>query len=247
MADLSELERRLAYTFVNADLLRRALRHASAATDDRPSNERLEFLGDAVAGLACSEYLFREFPDASEGWMTVVKSSVVSRRTMSAVARRLGLAEFMEVGGGLEEGDELPASVVGCAYEAVVAAVYMDAGADAAAELVLRTLGPELDGVVERGHAVNYKSMLQERVQQQGMGLPVYKILDTAGPDHERRFLAQVVVAGQARGQGWGHSKKAAERRAARDAIEAICPELLGEATADGDDASAADGERTDG
>jgi ribonuclease-3 len=221
---LKELQDKLGYTFRGTVLLKRALTHASAGTEEDPPNERLEFLGDAVIGLVVSAYLFRTMPDASEGDMTVIKSGAVSRKSLGIIGRQIGISPCLRVDEGLKNRGSYPNSMVGGAYEAIVGAIYVDGGFDSAREFVLRTLEDRIDEVCDQRHMLSSKSLLQQRTQAQGLGVPRYEIVKTEGPDHERRFLAAVWVHSDKCGEGWGVSKKGAERAAARQALDRRYP-----------------------
>ena len=214
----------LQYRFADPGLLERALTHASAASESRPSNERLEFLGDAVVGLVISDYLYRSEPGLSEGEMTIIKSAVVSRRTMARVGRALGLPAFLQVDEGLKKRKTYPQSIVANVYEAVVGAMFLDGGMEAAADFILRTLELHVSRVNTSRHAASSKSALQERVQAEGKPVPRYEILRYEGPEHDRQFFAAVYVVGKERGSGSGATKKSAEQRAARDALQKLYP-----------------------
>jgi ribonuclease-3 len=222
--ELDKVQERLGVRFRDAALLRRALRHASAAGGSAPSYERLEFLGDAVVGLAVAEHLFRSMPGASEGEMTVVKSGVVSRRALGRVARDLGLHEHVEVGEGLQ-GQRYPLSIVSGVYEAVVGALFVDSGMDVAREFVLRTVEDEIAEACEARNAEGAKSVLQQKTQAEGKGVPHYEIVSAEGPDHALQFQAVVLVAEEKCGEGWGRTKKEAESNAARQALERLYPQ----------------------
>jgi len=214
----------LKYRFQDAGLLGRALTHASAAAEGRPSNERLEFLGDAVVGLVISDYLYRSAPELSEGEMTVIKSEVVSRRTMARVGRALGLPAFLRVDEGLRRRKAFPQSIVANVYEALVGAIFVDGGMRAASDYVLRTLELHVKRVDTSRFAASSKSALQERAQAEGKGVPRYEILRYEGPEHDRRFFAAVYVAGQECGSGSGATKKDAEQKAAHEALAKLYP-----------------------
>jgi len=222
--DLAALEKVLDYRFSDPALLARAVTHASAARGEMPSNERLEFLGDAVVGLAVSEHLFRSFPDWTEGQMTQAKSAIVSRRTLSKVGRSMGLGRYLRVDEGLKRRRQFSIAMMAGAYEAVVGAVFLDGGLGPAARLVLRTLGPEAETIVANRHEPDYKSVLQKRTQADGKGVPEYSITRSEGPQHRKRFRALVRVAGQESGSGWGPTKRAAEQSAAHQALELLYP-----------------------
>jgi ribonuclease-3 len=221
---IQDLQEELGYSFRNVALLERALIHASAGTEENPPNERLEFLGDAVIGLVVSAYLFRTMPDASEGDMTVIKSGAVSRKSLGVVGREIGISPFLRVDEGLKSRGTYPNSMVGGAYEAIVGAIYVDGGYDPARAFVLRTLEDRIDEVCEQRHMLSSKSLLQQKTQAEGLGIPRYEIVKTEGPDHERRFLAAVWVSGKKCGEGWGVSKKGAQRAAARQALNTCYP-----------------------
>ncbi|NLW51168.1 MAG: ribonuclease III [Candidatus Brocadiaceae bacterium] len=217
--EFERIERVLGYRFRERGLLRHALTHASAAGPSQPSNERLEFLGDAVVGMVISDYLFRSAPEMPEGPMTVIKSTAVSRRTMARVGRALGLPDFVRVDEGLRKRGAYPQSIVANVYEALVGAIYLDGGIQAASAFILSTLEVHVSRVRSRGRAASAKSTLQECTQGEGRELPRYEILRYEGPEHDRRFFAAVYVGGEERGSGSGATKKAAEERAAREAL----------------------------
>ncbi|MFO8006200.1 MAG: ribonuclease III [Candidatus Brocadiia bacterium] len=219
---LGQLQETLEYRFSDPSLLRRALLHASAS-EGTESNERLEFLGDAVVGLVVSEFLFRRFPDAPEGEMTVIKSAAVSRRALARVGRSLGLDDYLVVGDGLR-GRRYPLSIVAGAYEAVVGAILLDGGMEPARRFVRRTLADEVEEARQARAAAGWKSLLQQLVQADGHDVPTYHIVSSEGPRHKPRFQAVVSVAGQRCGEGWGSTKKAAEQEAARDALQQRYP-----------------------
>lgn len=216
---LQELQERLGYSFSDPSLLTRAMTHASASGRRKPSNERLEFLGDAVVGLVISEHLFRSMPRSPEGDMTRIKSAVVSRRTQARVGRALGLPQYLRVDPGLRQRKRYPASMAANAYEAVVGAILVDRGIEAAREFVLRTLAPEVVRARAGRHGRDYKSVLQQKTQAGAKGAPQYDTVQHEGPDHQRRFLVKVYIDGQECGAGWGSTKKAAEQNAARRAL----------------------------
>lgn len=221
---LGQLQERLRYRFASADLLVEAMTHASAQAGGGRSNERLEFLGDSVIGLVIADHLFERSPELSEGEMTVLKSVVVSRRSLGRVGRSLGLADFLQVDEGLKQRKRYPGSIIANAYEAVVGAIFVDGGLKAATDFVLRTLEPEMERARAGRHSPSYKSILQQRTQAEGKGIPRYSVVRFEGPDHQRRYLTVVHVCGEERGGGWGPTKKAAEQNAARDALDKCYP-----------------------
>lgn len=215
---LLQLQQRLGYTFRNPELLQSALTHASSADHRRDSNERLEFLGDAVLGLAVCSAVFNELPDAMEGELTKIKSAVVSRSACARVAERLKLAEALMLGQGISA-DDVPKSIVSSALESVIAAVYMDGGFEAAQAVVLQAMEPEIQAAVLSEHHFNFKSQLQQIAQRQLNCTPVYELLDEKGPDHAKCFEIAVTIGEERFPGAWGPSKKEAEQKAARLAL----------------------------
>jgi ribonuclease-3 len=217
LPDLRELERRLGYEFRERRLLREALTHGSATRlqrKPRRSNERLEFLGDRVVGLAVAELLIRRHPEEPEGALTPRLSGLVSEPALAEAARELGLGAWLEVARSEEEagGRERPA-ILADGFEALIGAVYLDGGWEAAAAVVRRCLEPRLETMVLPPH--NAKSRLQEWTQARCLGLPQYELVQTAGPDHAPEFEVAVVVAGLPPAHATAPSKRAAEQAAA--------------------------------
>ena len=227
---LDLLQERVGYRFSSLALLKQALTHASLCADPLHSNERLEFLGDAVAALAVAEELFRARPDMSEGQMTATKAVVASRRTMARVGKALGLADFLRVGKDVAQQGKCPDSLIGNVYEAIAAAIYLDGGYEEAKRFVLETLGPEIQRVRRKEHVPDFKSVLQEIVQADGKPPPDYRTVARRGPDHNARFLCAVRVDGQVAGQGWGSNKKTAEQNAAQEALNCKYPQWRAQA-----------------
>lgn len=217
--ELEELQSTIDYEFEDISLLRKAMTHSSLAPAGHRSYERLEFLGDAVAGLVIAEELFKSPAAYSEGEMTVMKSDTVNRRSMEQAGRRLELERYLRVDRGLAQ-QEYPASLITDAYEALVGAIFLDGGYQQAREFVLRTLQQELEAAEEKEHPPNYKSVLQEMLQAEGKEPPTYHTARKVGPAHNTRFQAEVRLDGVARGAGWGKTKKQAEQQAAREALE---------------------------
>ena len=219
----------MGYHFTDQSLLQKALTHASLHGVGGISYERLEFLGDAVAGVVVAERLFRAPEHWSEGQMTAIKSDAVSRTSMVSAGRRLGLESYMRVDRGLAAGGKkYPDSVVADAFEALVGAVFLDGGMEKAREFVLQFMGLEIQRCEERRHTPNFKSTLQELVQAECGRPPTYRTLQQVGPDHEAQFLAAVHVLGVEKGSGWGTTKKEAEQRAAEAALETHYPNWRG-------------------
>ncbi len=217
---LSECQETIGYRFHRPELLKSALTHASRADSRLASNERLEFLGDAILGLIVCERIYHLFPDSLEGEMTKIKSVVVSRRTCANVSRQLHLEKFILMGKGMR--DNLPLNVLADVFESLVAAVYLDGGLDAAQTFVLKYMGPEIDQVAECAHAGNYKSVLQQLAQRELGSTPIYQLLDEKGPDHSKCFKIAAAIGGRCYPGAWGRNKKEAEQKAALNAISVI-------------------------
>lgn len=212
---LQQIEQIIGYKFSNRNLLTKALTHSSAADNRLSSNERLEFLGDSILALVICQTLFERFRGYLEGDLTKVKSMLVSRSTCAQVAMELGLQKFLKIGKGLATGRALSGSLAASLLEAIIAAIYIDSGFGAARSFILRTFGPLIDQAdAEQDHG-NFKSLLQQYAQQQLNATPIYELLDEKGPDHDKCFECQVVVAGRHFLSAWGRSKKEAEQKAA--------------------------------
>jgi ribonuclease-3 len=221
---LNDLAGRLGHTFGDGELLSRALAHRSwcAETPGNPSNERLEFLGDAVLGLVVTDHIFRSYPLLPEGELAKVRASVVSAAALADVAAELDLGEALLLGKGEDAsgGREKP-SILADALEAVIGAVYLDAGWDGAAAVVLGLLGDRIAEAAAGPGGQDYKTRLQELSARSFEDVPSYLVVDE-GPDHAKRFFATVIVGGRPRGKGEGRSKKQAEQAAARCAWEVL-------------------------
>ena len=223
---LSACQTRIDYQFRDCGLLRSALTHASGAQHRLASNERLEFLGDAILGAVVCEMLFHRFPEYLEGELTKVKSVVVSRQTCAKVSESLGMDEFLLLGKGMASADGLPPSLLADVFESIVAAVYLDGGHDAARAFIERHMGPEIDVAVGGENAGNYKSLLQHTAQREFGTTPTYQLLDEKGPDHSKCFQMCAVIGRNRYPAAWGRNKKEAEQRAARNALcELRCEE----------------------
>jgi ribonuclease III len=221
----AELAERLGHTFVDLTLLQHALAHRSWCGEQEggaPSNERLEFLGDAVLGLIVASYTYEHYPEFAEGKLAKVRSAVVNARVLAQVAGRLGVGGVLLLGRGEEgSGGRTKASILADAFEAILGAVYLDAGWEAARNLVLRELGDAIARAGEEPDDFDHKSRLQEKAVRDGEGTPRYVVVGS-GPDHDRAYVAQVFLGGTCRGTGEGRSKKDAEQEAAREAWEGL-------------------------
>lgn len=215
---LADCEHVLGYAFRDRELLERCLTHASIARTRLESNERLEFLGDAILGAAVCEVLYRLFPEEPEGELTRIKSAVVSRTTCAQISRQLELDRFLMLGKGFDGYQSVPSSVMAAVFESLVAGIFLDGGYEPACKFVQRELTPEIERIVSSVHADNFKSLLQQHVQKmQGEG-PVYVLLDEKGPDHSKCFQIAVQLGPALYPSAWGPNKKVAEQRAAENA-----------------------------
>jgi ribonuclease III len=241
------LSDRLGYHFRNPELLERALTHSSAIPELRAArgediafadsvvqdNERFEFLGDAVLDLLTSEYLLKTFPDWTEGQLSKSRSRLVNGHSLEIAARKLGIGEYLRLGRGEEKtgGREKPA-LLADAFEAVVAAIYLDGGLDAARELVYKTVLPlALEDRLSISDS-DRKSALQEYLQGRGELPAEYRLAGESGPDHQKRFLVEVWIKGQRMASAEGSTKKEAEQKAARSTLEKIDSSVINPAAA---------------
>jgi ribonuclease III len=222
------LERRIEYRFRDRGLLEHALTHKSRAAEDVSGgvidNESLEFLGDAVLGFVVADALFKRYPSYTEGQKSKIKASVVSTQSLARHAERLKLGEHLILGRGEEKtGGRFKAALLADAYEALIAAVYLDGGIEAASAFLLRELGEAIEaGQQPDFHGEDFKSALQERLQSLGKPLPEYRVVNEEGPDHRKVFHVHVVVAGDIVATAMGRAKKEAEQEAAKKALEKL-------------------------
>ncbi len=212
----------LGYTFKNPQLLKESLTHASIADSRLSSNERMEFLGDAVLDLIICEALYLRFPEFLEGDLTKIKSAVVSRRTCADVSNETGLTGLLITGKGVGGGAALPSSLAAAVYELIVAAIYLDGGFEAVKEYILRTMGPKIEEIARTVNEQNYKAILQQYAQKSMSATPNYQLLDEKGPDHSKCFEVCVVIDGRRFASAWGPNKKMAEQKAALLALEEL-------------------------
>jgi ribonuclease-3 len=213
----------IGYRFRQPELLRASLTHASSANTRLASNERMEFLGDAVLGLVCVEQLYLRFPDYQEGDLTKIKSVVVSRRTCARISRILGLGDFVFMGRGMiTYNGEISASILADVYESLIGAVFLDGGLEAARPFILKHLGPEIEQVAEGASGGNFKSLLQQVAQREFNATPQYLMLDEKGPDHSKCFKIAAQIGRHTYAGAWGRNKKEAEQRAAMNALAQV-------------------------
>ena len=229
---IGQLELLLGFRFRDPSIFQRAITHRSFCNEqgleDTESYERMEFLGDAVLELTVSEELYRRFPDFLEGRLTKTRSALVNGEALAKVADSLGLGPLLLVGNGVDStGGRQQESVLAAAFEAMVAAVYLDQGLDRAREFVLRVMADHFDEAVREGTPPeNPKSRLQEHLQSQGIQTPKYRLAGSKGPDHGPVFTVEVLVDGEVIGIGRGGKKSEAEAQAARAALEELLASL---------------------
>jgi ribonuclease III len=219
---LDDCQKAIEYQFQRPKLLRAALTHASGADTRLASNERLEFLGDAVLGLIVCEQLFERFPEYEEGDLTKLKSAVVSRRACAKISRQLNLGEYLFLGKGMNIHATVPANILADVFESLVAAIYLDGGLPAAREFILRHLRPEIEREAAGAQGSNFKSMLQQLAQREFGATPRYDVLDEQGPDHHKCFKVAAVIGRRPYAGAWGRNKKEAEQKAAMNALAQI-------------------------
>jgi len=222
------LEKLLGYQFKDENLLVKALKHrsyvyAEEGSDRIESNERLEFLGDAVLELLVTDYLFRRFEDKGEGELTQMKSQLVSRKVLARQADRLGIGAFILLSEDEREANGGQRSSILCdTLESLIGAIYLDGGLEAARSCVRRVVLADFHQIVQADANFNFKSRLLEYSQSKGNGHPRYLVYAEHGPDHDKIFSVEVCITGQRMGWGQGRSKKDAQQMAAKDALESL-------------------------
>lgn len=227
---MNSLEQKIGYTFKNKRLLQRALSHSSYANENKSiggSNERLEFLGDAVLSIVVSDAIFKDYTNLPEGELTRIRASLVCEKSLFLFAKSIDLGSYLKLGKGEKiNGGQTRPSILSDAFEAVIAAIYLDGGIDAATEFVMKFVRPELD-CHDGGIFKDFKTKLQEIIQQNPEEHLEYRLVSESGPDHDKRFTVEVCLNSNVIGKGTGHSKKQAEQLAAKEAIT-----LMGELNA---------------
>ena len=228
MPMLKELETAIGYRFHNIQLLQNALAHSSYANErwhnSLLSNERLEFLGDSVLGMLVADYLYHTFPNRPEGELTRMRADMVCEKTLAAAANRIGIGAHLLLGHGEEQGGGRSRdSILADAMESVIAACFLDGGLEAAHKIVQQFILVEVP--VTKMHNADYKTTLQELVQQKKNQVLTYALVGESGPDHDKKFDVEVKLNGKVVGSGSGSSKKRAEQMAARAAIENLFPD----------------------
>jgi len=227
LADLIVLQQTLGVSFDDPSLLEQALVHSSYVNENPDftpaSNERLEFLGDAILDLVIAEKLYQDFTHSTEGEMTRLRAAVVRQDTLARMARAIKLGDHLYLGRGEEAsgGRHKPANLAG-ALEAVIAAIFLDQSLSTTRDFILRLFNKELQKIVSQGVEVDYKSQLQELIQAKEQQTPTYHVVEVTGPAHDRKFTVEVRISDAVLGMGSGKSKKAAETEAARSALEKL-------------------------
>ena len=224
--ELQLFERHAGIRFRELEFLNQAFTHRSFANEvgeTAENNERLEFLGDSVLGLAVSEYLYETLPDQPEGELARIKSFVVSEASLSEISRKLRVDNYILIGRGEEySGGRSKKAILADCLEAIIGAYYLDSGFMPSRQFVREMLVPEINKVLEDRHAKDYKTLLQEYVQKRMKTYPKYKVVQKTGPDHDRTFWIEVHVGDRSFGAGKGKNKKEAEQEAARIAYEGM-------------------------
>ena len=218
------LEKEIGVTVRDRDLFRRSLTHRSYAYENGnlPTNERLEFLGDAVLSIVVTDHLYRTFPDLPEGQLAKLRASVVNMNALADVARSISLGDWLLLGRGEEfSGGRDKASILADTFEAVLGAIYLDRGLTMASKIVHKFFDPRMEDSARRGASLDWKTSLQELTAARLLGVPEYAVTES-GPDHAKSFVATAIVAGSEWGTGEGRSKKEAEQRAAEAAWTAL-------------------------
>ena len=220
--NLEELEKNIGYTFKNKELLKQALRHTSYANErNLESNEKLEFLGDSILEFLSSKYIYKNYPNLREGEMTKVRATVVCGNSLSKVAKLHNFSDFLYLGRSEKKtrGSERPA-ILEDAVEAVIAAIYLDGGIEPAEKFIVENLKREIAEATKHVGDKDYKTVLQEKLQEHGDVKIEYKTIGESGPDHNKTFEADVEVNGKFLAKGKGKSKKEAQMHAAKKALE---------------------------
>lgn len=228
----AELEEKIKYCFMNKKLLQRALTHSSYMNEVRSRggesfcNERLEFLGDAVLQLLTSEYIFAEFPDNREGDLTCIRADSVCEKALYGYAETISLGEYLYLGRGEEKNGRFRRSIVADAFEALIAAIYLDGGEDEARRFVMPFIRKDVNLLLEKSSIIDYKSRLQQIIQSEKGEALSYAIIGESGPDHDKTFECSAMLNSNTIGKGIGKSKREAEQLAAKDALRLFGEEV---------------------
>ena len=223
--NLITLEKSIKYSFNNKSNLLLALTHSSFANENKKlklySNERLEFLGDAVLNMVISEKIFLDYPDLNEGEMTKIRAAIVCETSLAKYANKINLAEYLLLSKGEElTGGRSRPSILADVFEALIGAIYIDGGINKAKKFINNVMRNAIDEVIENQEDPDYKTHFQEIIQRKGENKIQYEVIEEKGPDHDKIFVTQLKVNEKVMGKGRGKSKKAAEQNAAKDALE---------------------------
>ncbi len=212
----------LSYQFKDKKLLTRCLTHTSAASTRLESNERLEFLGDAILGSVVCEMLYHQYPDAPEGELTRIKSNLVSRAYCTEISLALGLNRFLLIGKGVSDRGQIPRSILAGVIEAIVAGIYLDGGNEEAEAFIKRIMNENVEDSDKVAFVKNYKSLFQQYCQKIYGETPIYQVIDEKGPDHSKCFQIVATIEQKVFPPAWGGNKKEAEQKAAELALESL-------------------------
>jgi len=229
--NISQLEDKVGYNFKDKGVISTAITHSSYANERKTKkikyNERIEFLGDSVLSLVISEYLYKMYPDLPEGELTVTRAKIVCENSLSKGAIDIGLGNFLLLGKGEElSGGRNKISILSDAFEALIGAIYLDGGFNTAREFILKYMENIIKSCVEGKIFYDFKTQLQEIVQQNGEQHISYNVVDESGPDHNKAFVTEVRINDVITGHGKGHSKKESEQNAAKDALNKLESEI---------------------
>lgn len=221
---MTEAEKSIGYEFKNKELLTRALTHSSFANErNLKDNERLEFLGDSILGMITAEKLYKSLPESHEGSLTKLRAAIVCEGSLFEISKKIGLSRFILLGHGEEcGGGRKRASVVSDAFEALLAAIFLDSDFETAKEWLLELIEDAYTDAISGNRSKDYKTELQELVQKHHIGLIKYRLAREWGPDHNKRFLVEVLLDSNVIGSAEGTSKKEAEQNAAKNALENV-------------------------
>ena len=220
--DINKIEESIGYKFKNKDLLINALTHTSYAHENnKESNEKLEFLGDSILEFVSSKYIYNKYPNLQEGEMTKVRATVVCEESLYKIAKSHGFGEFLFLGRSeVKTGGKNRPAILADSVEAVIAAIYLDGGLQEADKFIIENLDKEIEKATKHVGDKDYKTVLQEKLQEHGEVKIEYEIINETGPDHDKYFEAQVKCNGKILAQGKGKSKKEANMHAAKKALE---------------------------
>ena len=221
--DITDFEKKIGYTFSNKDIFKNALTHTSYAFENKTSsNERLEYLGDSILEFISSKYLFLNYNNLSEGEMTKVRASAVCEENLYKIALKNNFSDFLYLGKSEKSAFNKKASILADSVEAVIAAIYLDSGIEEAEKFIIENIKEEIEYASKNVGMKDYKTHLQEKLQENGEVIIKYNIIKEQGPDHDKLFTAEVICDDKKIAEGEGKSKKSAEMDAARKALEII-------------------------